>query len=122
MKHKLDAFTRHYVVAALWTSQPEDEVIGGDFEAYGLSLVDSVSDSWMAQAIADCDKFQEENASLLEQAGTDRQNGHDFWLTRNGHGCGFWGRGYEDEIGDSLSESARRFGEVYLDWESEVAR
>lgn len=114
---ELNEFTRAYVVAALWTSEPEDEVTSGDFEPKGESLVDSVPSYWLAQAIADCDKFQAENEALLEQAGTDSQNGHDFWLTRNRHGAGFWDRGYPDEVGDALTEAAHAFGEAYLDWE-----
>lgn len=114
---ELNEFTFGYVVAALWTSQPEDECKSGDFEQEGLSLVDSIPLYWMEQAIADCDRFQAENETLLEQAGGDSQNGHDFWLTRNGHGAGFWDRGYPDEIGDALKEACHKFGEVWLDWE-----
>ena len=114
---ELNEFTRAYVVAALWTSEPEDEVTSGDFEPKGESLVDSVPSYWLAQAIADCDKFQAENETLLEQAGTDSRNGNDYWLTRNGHGAGFWDRGYPDEVGDALTEAAHAFGEAYLDWE-----
>lgn len=39
--------------------------------------------------------------------------GHDFWMTRNGHGVGFWDRGLGDE-GDALSEIAREFGEAHV--------
>jgi len=40
------------------------------------------------------------------------QLGHDFWLTRNGHGAGFW----EDEwqpYCNELTELAQSFGECY---------
>ena len=45
------------------------------------------------------------------------QFGHDFWLTRNGHGAGFWdqysdGRG--DEIGEILTRLSGFLGEVDL--------
>ena len=114
---ELNEFTRAYVVAALWTSEPEDECESGDFEQKGLALVENVSLEWLAQAVIDCALFTSENATLLEQAGTDSQNGHDFWLTRNRHGAGFWDRGYPDEVGDALTEAAHAFGEAYLDWE-----
>ena len=39
------------------------------------------------------------------------QIGHDFILTRNGHGAGFWGRGL-GERGERLSSWARSFGTV----------
>lgn len=115
---ELNEFTRHYVVAALWTSDPSPGQ--GDYEQKGLSLVRDVSDAWLIQAAKDCAKFQAENEALLEQAGTDAQNGHDFWLTRNGHGAGFWDRGYPEEIGDKLTEAAHAFGEAYLDWEYDL--
>jgi hypothetical protein len=43
--------------------------------------------------------------------------GHDFWLTRNGHGAGYWSRDYEDgaeAVGERLAACARRFGESDL--------
>jgi hypothetical protein len=43
----------------------------------------------MEQAKNDCASFLGENEKLLE--GVDpEQAGHDFWLTRNRHGTGFW--------------------------------
>lgn len=43
---------------------------------------------------------------------TPEQIGHDFWLTRNGHGAGFWDRD-NGELGDKLSAIAHSFGECY---------
>ena len=36
--------------------------------------------------------------------------GHDFMLTRNGHGAGFWDRGLGD-LGDRLTAAAKAYGE-----------
>jgi hypothetical protein len=58
-----------------------------------------------------CRSFQEANAELLAKAGDEEQNGRDFWFSRNGHGVGFFDRGYPDEIGDALQDAARAFGE-----------
>lgn len=58
--------------------------------------------------------FQDVNAKLLARAGDEAQNGHDFWLTRNGHGVGFWDRGYDKEVGDALTKASESFGEVDL--------
>lgn len=41
------------------------------------------------------------------------QVGHDFWLTRNGHGTGFWDRGLGDK-GDRLTKAAKVYGSVDL--------
>lgn len=43
----------------------------------------------------------------------DEQIGHDFCLTRNGHGAGFWDRGW-DELGEYLSDVARTYSGHYL--------
>ena len=40
--------------------------------------------------------------------------GHDFWLTRNGHGAGFWDGDWPEPWAALLSESARKAGEVEL--------
>ena len=42
--------------------------------------------------------------------------GHDFWLTRNGHGCGFWDRDLPGTLGEELSKLAEAAGvlDVYI--------
>ena len=43
----------------------------------------------------------------------DDQAGHDLFLTRNGHGVGFWDRQFNElstEIGERLSEAAKEMG------------
>ena len=37
---------------------------------------------------------------------------HDFWLTRNGHGAGFWDGDYDDEVGTELTKIAHTFKEL----------
>jgi hypothetical protein len=44
---------------------------------------------------------------------TAQQMGHDFFLTREGHGVGFWDRGLGD-LGEDLSEICREMGECNL--------
>lgn len=39
---------------------------------------------------------------------------HDFWLTRNGHGAGFWDGDYPEPWGERLTEAAQSFGECNL--------
>ena len=43
-----------------------------------------------------------------------RQAGHDFWLTRNGHGCGFWDGDWPELIGEKLTEASKDFGSFDL--------
>ncbi len=69
--------------------------------------------------LRDCEAFEREAAELLEEAYgrgySEERAGHDFWLTRNGHGAGFWDREELEtgELGERLSDAARRFGEVW---------
>ena len=67
---------------------------------------------------ADCRDFLEGHADLLaeyEEAGrTMEQAGHDFWLTRNGHGAGFWDRGLPGDLGDRLTAASEVYGSVDL--------
>lgn len=42
---------------------------------------------------------------------TPAQAGHDFLLTRSGHGAGFWDRGY-GELGTRLSDASRVYGDT----------
>ena len=112
MKIKLDEFTRQYIETALWASD-DDADIPLD-ENYKIS---DLSEEALEEAIADCKKFQEQFAELLARAGNDSQNGHDFWLTRNQHGAGFWDRGYDEDVSDGLKDACHwqgEFGECCL--------
>jgi hypothetical protein len=99
----VDAFTAAYLEAAMWTSDPEPGQ--GEYQA-DLSLIDG---EFLSRAINECRDFQEVNGAWLEHAGCDEQNGHDFWLTRNRHGAGFWDRGY-GKIGQALTDACRPYG------------
>ncbi len=120
---KIDEFTHAYLVCALWSSHESDEkgnVIGNLDDKYD---VDDIAPASLATMIQECKEFQEQNAELLSQAGSSEQNGHDFWLTRNGHGAGFWDRGYPKDLGDALTKAAKSFGECYLEaYEGKVHR
>ncbi len=50
----------------------------------------------------------------LEASGlSSEQAGHDFWLTRNGHGAGFWDRGL-GALGERLSKESKPYGSCDL--------
>lgn len=110
----LDAFTRAYIECALWLH--DEDAPGGDWAQTGRinQFAEILSNSCLLEMAADCSKFQSAHAALLSDAGTAEQNGHDFWLTRNGHGAGFWDRGYPDSIGDALTAAAEACGEVNI--------
>jgi hypothetical protein len=60
---------------------------------------------------ADCARFLGENVQDIE--GREEQAGHDFWLTRCGHGAGFFD-GDWPEAGDHLTDACKKFREVNL--------
>lgn len=70
---------------------------------------EDLSTKALQSMMADCQAFQNDNAELLSSVGTTERHGHDFWLTRNGHGAGFWDRGY-GRTGTLLTEAAKVWG------------
>lgn len=114
-RHEANEFLRGYIDTALFTTDPNPPG-GCDYVASGRAeeLWPSLPDWFIDKAKADCARFTTLHADLLAKAGSDEQNGADFWYTRNGHGVGFWDRDYDEEIGDALSSASEAFGEVYL--------
>jgi len=98
-----------YVACALW-STPDDD--GGFLDnRFGEDDIDPETQRAMWE---DCSRFLRENvadlAEMMEKTDATMETlGHDFWLTRNGHGTGFWDRGAE-EVGERLTEAAHAFG------------
>ena len=96
-----------YLEAALWASTDDD---GEPMDRnYDVRDIDKGS---LRDQKKECEAFVKKAGSLLDEIDDD-QAGHDFWLTRNGHGTGFWDRGL-GKIGDKLSKIASGFGEASL--------
>ena len=102
---EFEDFFQGYLVCALWSSLDEN----------GNPLDDTHDTSDYSQEAEDkmredCRIFYNENRNLMYDANTDfSQHGHDFWLSRNGHGAGFWDRG-NGEIGERLHKAAQAKG------------
>lgn len=101
-------FLRGYLEAALWSSTDDD----GD-PLDGTYSVNDFSAEAIESAVKDVNDFMESNADDLAEAGDDEQNGHDFWLTRERHGAGFWDRGY-GAVGKRLTDAAHAYGEANI--------
>lgn len=115
----LDSFTRAYIACALWSSSDEDDNRKhgrSDDAALDRSYDESdLSGECRAKMAADCKAFQRQNAEDLAESGLDdEQAGHDFWLTRNGHGAGFWDRGLPKALGQRLTDACKAFGSCDL--------
>jgi hypothetical protein len=108
---KLDTFTQAYVECALWSSTDNADESGGEPLDRNYSVRDVHPDT-LAQMVADCEAFQREHwdriASDLERAG------HDFWLTRNQHGAGFWDGDWLETDSKVLTDAAHVYGSVDL--------
>ena len=110
-----DMFLKGYFDTALFTT---DEHVGHeDYIANGRAdeMFPRIPLDFLEQARLDCERFKRIYSSLLSEAGDAWENGADFWYTRNGHGVGFWSRGYDEEIGNALTLMAESYREVCLD-------
>lgn len=104
-KIKLDDFTAAYIECALWSSTEEDgDLAGVDDE----KDVEDIAPATLSMMRADCAKFQEAMADHI--AANDEQAGHDFWLTRNGHGAGFWDGDWAEPAASILDGASKAFG------------
>jgi hypothetical protein len=110
----LEAVYSGYRDAALW-STTNDRHYDDPEEPENLDQTDyELSEEAEHHFRTDCAAFITENAELVAavgELGMDGENiGHNFWLSRCGHGTGFWDRGH-GELGDKLHEAAKKFGE-----------
>lgn len=105
-------FVDGYIACALWSST--DDADAPLDPTYGAE--DIAPDS-LDEMAADCRAFYETNrADIIRTRDFGRDDaacGHDFWLTRNGHGAGFWDRGM-GAVGDRLTASAKAYGGATL--------
>lgn len=101
----LDTLKCAYLEAIEFTDMSqelEDEAYGCDLSPHALDRID-----------ADCRSFYYRASAYIDVAGGDYvQAGHDFWLSRNHHGAGFWDGDWPDPYGDILDTIAKSYGEV----------
>jgi len=113
----LDTFTQAYINCALWSTNDVSDEHGGDplDDNYDVGDFDPAT---LARMVADCKHFQEENeediTTYLGCRSPVEMAGQDFWLTRNGHGVGFWDSDWPEDVGKRLTEASEAYGEVYL--------
>lgn len=107
----LQKFFESYVAAALWSSNDESRPDGGDplDKNYGI---EDLHKSCKEKMLKDCTKFLQNNAEDIDDKFD--QAGHDFWLTRNGHGAGFWDGDWPEPQASRLTKACEEFGEIHL--------
>jgi len=99
----INTILKHYLICALWSS------IDGNGENFDSFDIDDFHHGAVIQSKDDILGFIELSKGLFVGL-NDEQIGHDFWLTRNGHGAGFWDRGLK--YGTELTDNANSFGGV----------
>jgi hypothetical protein len=115
----LDRIINGYITTALWAETDQsDPDTGGEplNDNYGPG---DLSEDFMRQAREDCAAMADTaDLKTYLQYQDAFSFGHDFWLTRNGHGAGFWDRWHDggelEALGRRLTDMAKPFGEVNL--------
>lgn len=121
---KLDEFTQAYLEAALFATNDESTPEGGEplDKNYGFQ---DFSEETLRKMAADCAafrrKFSDEQIeeSHLQAEGeynAIQRAGHDFWMTREGHGVGFWETyRWGGRIAQEMDEFSKQAREFYLE-------
>lgn len=110
-------FAEAYVTAALWSStgddgEPLEDTRGpNDMSSECLQAMQETCTDFIAGNAADLSEYADRMKGA--EWSPSARAGHDFWLTRNGHGCGFWDRGL-GALGDRLTSAARVYSGVDL--------
>jgi hypothetical protein len=118
----IDMFLASYIETALWSSHDMDES-GKDIELDSGEY--ELAPETLTRFRTDCADFEPKYDALVEayNAGRDAadcftaHNGHpahDFWLTRNGHGAGFWDGDYPEPLAMQLTDLAEMYGHCDL--------
>lgn len=110
----LQSFTQAYIEAALWSSSDTDDdgnerlLDSGEYEL-APETKEAMEQDCKAFYEAWQHLFTEENCSY-GGCPVDEYAGHDFWLTRAGHGCGFWDGDWSEPYATQLTDACKAIG------------
>jgi hypothetical protein len=107
----LKTFTEAYIDALHFTERPEDEPErsrwdAAEFAPAALEGIKSACEAFYPFILLQISVLQGSPSMWDEQAG------HDFWLTRNGHGAGFWDGDWPEPAATELTDAAHAAGEI----------
>lgn len=104
MSINLTRMVSGYTECIAWADCNED--CGPEFEGASFSAeLLAAAETDCAAFIAQCGETLLDQLAELAPEYSDERFGHDFWLTRGGHGAGFWDRKELEtrtEIGDKV--------------------
>lgn len=103
----MNKFLRAYLECALWLSTDEEGQPLDD-----VNSINDISEQTYSEAEADCADFIADNDKDIN--GKYSQAGHDFWLTRNHYGAGFWDGNWPKAAGQRMTLASQAFGMVDL--------
>lgn len=114
----LDVFFSAYVECALWSSTYGDDGNESPLDD-GKHELAEVTKHEMRD---DCRAFLAQHGTHISYeackasgaGGYEAQAGHDFWLTRCGHGAGFWDGDWQEPNASALTVACKQFGNVDL--------
>jgi len=102
----LEEFTEAVIKALYFTDTGEEGQPGKG---------DQLADETRVRLEADCTSFWYRMRHFLQPTGmTATQAGHDFWLTRNHHGAGFWDGDWPEPPATWLARLADGYGEFEI--------
>jgi len=106
-------FFNAYIECALWSSI--DEKTGEPMDKnYSINDFDRDDLKYLHDEAI---QFFNENIDLINEAPENynyENAGHDYWLTKNGHGAGFWDGDLTKVLGDKLTEKAENTAAIDL--------
>jgi hypothetical protein len=117
LNNRLEVFLNSYLETALWSSTDSDTDEPLDFDC----TIEDLAEETVSKAKIDCNDFLTGTMSADLQLFLDnltsqdtKQAGHDFWLTRNHHGAGFWDGDWPEPQATMLTERSHAYGSVDL--------
>lgn len=109
--HIINTTKKEYQFITAYLEAVDFTELGGDGQPPEGSEID---ESFLRESIIDCLAFYSRAECYLSPENIE-QAGHDFWLTRNGHGAGFWDREdiYGNYYAEFFTQISKSFGEAY---------
>lgn len=106
-------FWKSYMVTALWSSTDQTNDEPFDYRY----TIQNISAHSMHDMLQTCEKFIDAAYMQLGELIYEipaSQMGHDFWLSQNHHGAGFWDSTMPKNIGDKLHKISQNFPEAMI--------
>jgi hypothetical protein len=108
------SFIASYIETALWSSTYGDDNDTRNLDDGEHDLAPETRKEMETEAgafyDAHSDQFQYDNITRNSED-VDAGAGHDFWLTRCGHGAGFWDGDWVEPVATQLTNAAHEAGE-----------